>query len=78
MADRSRMTGDCHVRICGSVGVRFPRATRLSTSADPQEVEICFSYLKSELPMSVSLDKLLVVEIIDKKPPTWQPTLLAK
>ena len=29
--DRSRMTGDCHVRICGSVGVRFPRATRLYT-----------------------------------------------
>ena len=24
------MTGDCHVRIRGSVGVRFPRATRLS------------------------------------------------
>src|ERR1035437_5694088 len=22
------MTGDCHVRICGSPGVRFPRATR--------------------------------------------------
>jgi hypothetical protein len=22
-----RMTGDCHVRIRGSVGVRFPRAT---------------------------------------------------
>ena len=23
------MTGDCHVRICGSPRVRFPRATRL-------------------------------------------------
>ncbi len=23
------MTGDCHVRICESLGVRFPRATRL-------------------------------------------------
>ena len=27
--DKSRMTGDCHVRICGSVGVKFPRATRI-------------------------------------------------
>jgi hypothetical protein len=26
--DRSRMTGDCHVRIRGSPGVRFPQATR--------------------------------------------------
>ncbi len=26
--DRSRMTGDCHVRICGSVGGKSPRATR--------------------------------------------------
>jgi Group II intron, maturase-specific domain len=25
---RSRVTGDCHARICGSPGVRFPRATR--------------------------------------------------
>jgi hypothetical protein len=23
------MTGDCHVPFCGSLGVRFPRATRL-------------------------------------------------
>jgi len=27
--DKSRMTGDCHVRFRGSPGVRFPRATRL-------------------------------------------------
>ena len=27
--DRSRMTGDCHVRFCESLGVRLPRATRL-------------------------------------------------
>jgi hypothetical protein len=27
--DRSRMTGDCHVRICEGLGVRFPRSTRL-------------------------------------------------
>ena len=25
------MTGDCHVRICGSRGVRIPPATRLSS-----------------------------------------------
>ena len=29
MADRSRMTGDCHVRICGRLRGRFPRPTRL-------------------------------------------------
>jgi hypothetical protein len=27
--NKSRMTGDCHVRICESLGVKFPRATRL-------------------------------------------------
>ena len=26
--DTSRMTGDCHVRFCEGLGVRFPRATR--------------------------------------------------
>jgi hypothetical protein len=30
-AGRSGMTGDCHVPICGGVGVRFPCATRLAT-----------------------------------------------
>ena len=28
------MTGDCHVRICGSPGVRFPRATRPYSSTN--------------------------------------------
>ena len=27
------MTGDCHVRFCGSPGVKFPRATRLREPA---------------------------------------------
>src|SRR5262249_59987848 len=27
-AERSPVTGDCHAGICGSPGVRFPRATR--------------------------------------------------
>jgi len=27
--DKSRMTGDCHVRFCEGLGVKFPRATRL-------------------------------------------------
>jgi hypothetical protein len=26
--DKSPVTGDCHAGICGSPGVRFPRATR--------------------------------------------------
>ena len=30
---RSRMNREIHVRICGSVGVKFPRATRLYTLA---------------------------------------------
>ncbi len=30
MAGRSRMNREIHVRICGSVGVRFPCATRPS------------------------------------------------
>jgi hypothetical protein len=28
--DKSRVTGDCYARICGSPGVRFPWATRLA------------------------------------------------
>ena len=31
------MTGDCHVRICGGLGVRFPRATRPETSPSARE-----------------------------------------
>ena len=34
-AGRSGMTGDCHVSICGGVGVRFPCATRLSNRQHP-------------------------------------------
>jgi hypothetical protein len=30
MAGRSGMTGDCHVAFCEGLGVRFPRATRLT------------------------------------------------
>ncbi len=30
MADRSRMNREVHVRICEGLGVKFPRATRLS------------------------------------------------
>ncbi|MFE0063067.1 group II intron maturase-specific domain-containing protein [Streptomyces sp. NPDC059003] len=29
--DKSRVTGDCYARFCGSPGVRFPRATRPSS-----------------------------------------------
>ncbi len=29
MDDKSRMSGDVHVRICEGLGVKFPRATRL-------------------------------------------------
>ena len=31
MCDKSRMTGDCHVRFRERLGVKFPRPTRLST-----------------------------------------------
>lgn len=27
---KSRMTGDCHVRFCERLGVKFPRSTRLN------------------------------------------------
>ena len=37
--DTSRMTGDCHVRFCEGLGVKFPRATRLSAFR-------CFYFLK--------------------------------
>ncbi len=32
-AGRSGMTGDCHVPICESLGVKFSRATRLTDAA---------------------------------------------
>jgi hypothetical protein len=31
LCDKSRMTGDCHVRFRERLGVRFPRPTRPST-----------------------------------------------
>ena len=31
------MTGDCHVRFCGSPGVRFPRATQLREGVSMSE-----------------------------------------
>jgi len=35
---RSRMSGDAHVRICESLGVQFPRATRLYLKIDGRKV----------------------------------------
>jgi hypothetical protein len=37
--DRSRVTGDCYARICGSPGVRFPRATRPKPAAGGSAVD---------------------------------------
>jgi hypothetical protein len=31
LCDKSRMTGDCHVRFRERLGVKFPRPTRLAT-----------------------------------------------
>jgi transposase len=33
------VTGDCHARICGSPGVRFPRATRLRKEQEARGAE---------------------------------------
>ena len=33
--EKSPVTGDCHAGICGSPGVRFPRATRLHSCSAP-------------------------------------------
>src|SRR3954468_21022222 len=35
---KSRVTGDCHARFCGSPGVRVPRATRLTQAEIDGEV----------------------------------------
>ena len=35
-AARQRQRGDAHVRICESLGVKFPRATRLSSQVIPK------------------------------------------
>ena len=35
------MTGDCHAGICGSPGVKFPRATRLATKRHSSSASGC-------------------------------------
>ncbi|MFD0602488.1 MULTISPECIES: IS3 family transposase [Streptomyces] len=40
------MTGDCHVRICGSPGAKFPRATRLRAAED--EVAARYAFIDAE------------------------------
>jgi hypothetical protein len=42
--DRSRVTGDCHARICGSRGVRLPPATRLLASIGLASVSLVAIY----------------------------------
>jgi hypothetical protein len=37
--DRSRMTRECHVRICGGLGGKFPGATRRRLLAAQAELE---------------------------------------
>ena len=44
--DKSRMTGDCHVRICGGRGVKFPPATRLREGDD--EVGMLCRFIDAE------------------------------
>ena len=51
------MTGDCHVRICGGLGVRFPRATRpkwmfRNVTAIRENTERILQLLESERPAS--------------------------
>ena|SRR5271157_1191094 len=56
--NKSRMMGDCHVRFCESVRVRFPRATRLARMmgmlrrAEPFEYITAgpFGYAESSVP----------------------------
>src|ERR1017187_9000614 len=43
------MTGDCHVRICGSPGVRFPRATRPAFSQCSQVMPVAPGTTQVEL-----------------------------
>src|SRR5512142_281700 len=37
--DKSRVTGDCHARFCGSPGARFPRATRLKKAREARQAQ---------------------------------------
>jgi hypothetical protein len=39
--DKSRMTGDCHVRIRVSVGVKFSYATQLLNSNNSSQLNSC-------------------------------------
>jgi len=44
--DKSRMTGDCHVRICEGLGVKFPRATRLIRWSISLDALLSFLYIQ--------------------------------
>jgi hypothetical protein len=58
MADRSRMTGDCHVRICGRLRGRFPRPTRLENIGPAVKTFTLSCYLQNR-PNSRNKDKYL-------------------
>ncbi len=49
------MTGDCHVRICEGLGVKFPRATRLADFRHRLVLKIDEGKFRLPLPVVVSL-----------------------
>ena len=62
LGDRSRMSGDVHVRFCESPRGKFPRATRLlilcqSKSAAENALNQASRYLEEELLLTVNQEK---------------------
>ena len=51
--DKSRITGNRYVRICGSPGVRFPRATRLPEQLQRSLIQAIFIGTGIEIPWLV-------------------------
>jgi len=51
MAGRSRMNREVHVRICESLGVKFPRATRPSVESGQTKDHFFLSHIDIEANM---------------------------
>jgi len=67
--DKSRMSGDVHVRICERLGVRFPRATRLVICCRGQAEEALATMrdMMSKLKLTVNESKTRVCKLPEEK-----------
>jgi RNA-directed DNA polymerase len=65
--DKSRMSGDVHVRICERVGVRLPCATRpiLICRSSPQPALAAFEAIATRMELTLNREKTRVTRLTD-------------